>query len=268
MSRASLLLLHSQSPSEQMLEHVSTEMTSYQETVRRQLESVVEQSVAVYDERVRRLDELATRKAEEAVSRSQDKLTLWQAQFGQDVEALQRRSASELRVEVRKAIRSDADAIAALDEQIWLTEQRLRQRIDEVACGVNSAQLAYGHPKSFLQGTSPEIKGVLAPSSVGATPLPQRSSISPGHVRDLDREYIPGSALYIEGSPGVSPVPQCSEDDKAFVLELSPDGTSLNVSSSGLSSSTREPTSALDSTASASFLAGMALTNNIILRHA
>merc|ERR1711957_979776 len=46
---------------------------------------------------------------------------------------LQRRIVAELRLETAAALRSEASAVAALDEQLWLTDQRLGQRIDEPA---------------------------------------------------------------------------------------------------------------------------------------
>lgn len=44
----------------------------------------------------------------------------------------QERQISELRSETSTAFRSEAAAVAALDEQLWLTDQRLGQRIDEI----------------------------------------------------------------------------------------------------------------------------------------
>lgn len=46
--------------------------------------------------------------------------------------ARQKKAASELRMEVRAALRNEATAVAQLDEQLWLTDQRLGQRIDKV----------------------------------------------------------------------------------------------------------------------------------------
>mmetsp|Transcript_76174 Transcript_76174/g.134854 ORF Transcript_76174/g.134854 Transcript_76174/m.134854 type:complete len:644 (-) Transcript_76174:111-2042(-) len=45
----------------------------------------------------------------------------------------QQRLVSDLRAETSTAFRSEAAAVAALDEQLWLTDQRLGQRIDELA---------------------------------------------------------------------------------------------------------------------------------------
>merc|ERR1712118_104193 len=51
----------------------------------------------------------------------------------QDIAKQQQRLVSELRGEITTAFKSEAAAIAALDEQLWLTDQRLGQRIDDVA---------------------------------------------------------------------------------------------------------------------------------------
>jgi hypothetical protein len=50
----------------------------------------------------------------------------------QDIAMQQQRLVSELRGEITTAFKSEAAAVAALDEQLWLTDQRLGQRIDEL----------------------------------------------------------------------------------------------------------------------------------------
>lgn len=47
--------------------------------------------------------------------------------------ALQRRLTAELRAEALAAMKTEKSAVTALDEQLWLTDQRLGQRIDELA---------------------------------------------------------------------------------------------------------------------------------------
>merc|ERR1719478_936288 len=49
-----------------------------------------------------------------------------------DLVAVAKRLVAELRAETTAAFRSEAAAVAALDEQLWLTDQRLGQRIDEL----------------------------------------------------------------------------------------------------------------------------------------
>jgi hypothetical protein len=51
----------------------------------------------------------------------------------QDLERQQNRLLTDLRAEITAHLRSEAGAVAALDEQLWLTDQRLGQRIDELA---------------------------------------------------------------------------------------------------------------------------------------
>merc|ERR1712136_253486 len=55
-----------------------------------------------------------------------------EVRLGDELGSLQQRLISELRAETTAAFRSEAAAVAALDEQIWLTDQRLGQRIDEL----------------------------------------------------------------------------------------------------------------------------------------
>lgn len=59
--------------------------------------------------------------------------------------ALQKRLAAELRAETVAAIRTEKSAVAALDEQLWLTDQRLGQRIDELAQLQVRERLAVDH---------------------------------------------------------------------------------------------------------------------------
>jgi len=68
----------------------------------------------------------------------------WQSSLEQDATALQQKGAAELRVEVRTAIRNEAAAVAALDEQLWLTDQRLSRRIDDLEA--NSSRKPLGSP--------------------------------------------------------------------------------------------------------------------------
>lgn len=64
---------------------------------------------------------------------------------------LQRRLGAELRAETRALFKTEQNAIAALDEQLWLTDQRLGQRIDELL------QAAGRGDRSF--SAAPEVGG-------------------------------------------------------------------------------------------------------------
>ncbi|CAJ1447428.1 unnamed protein product [Effrenium voratum] len=56
-----------------------------------------------------------------------------QVRLSEDVASMQQRLISELRAETTLALSRESAAIAALDEQLWITDQRLGQRIDELA---------------------------------------------------------------------------------------------------------------------------------------
>ncbi|CAE8721132.1 unnamed protein product [Polarella glacialis] len=84
------------------------------------------------ERRLRRSLQDVDHRLEEGQKGMHSELESWQSGIEQDLSALQRRSAAELRVEVRTAIRNEAAAVAALDEQLWLTDQRLGQRIDDL----------------------------------------------------------------------------------------------------------------------------------------
>jgi len=56
----------------------------------------------------------------------------WRTMLEQELTAAQKKTSSELRLELRSSLRSEAAAVAALDEQLWLTDQRLGQRIEEL----------------------------------------------------------------------------------------------------------------------------------------
>merc|ERR1719163_1172820 len=50
-----------------------------------------------------------------------------------EIAAMQRRLTAEMRAETRAALKSEQSMIAQIDEQLWQTDQRLGQRIDELA---------------------------------------------------------------------------------------------------------------------------------------
>jgi len=56
-----------------------------------------------------------------------------QVRFGEDLTALQNKILVAVRSEMTAAFRSEAAAVTALDEQVWLKDQQLRQRIDQAA---------------------------------------------------------------------------------------------------------------------------------------
>lgn len=103
------------------------------------------------------------RRLDEARKRLREDFELWQSSLEQDVAALQRKGAAELRVEVRTAIRNEAAAVAALDEQLWLTDQRLGGRIDDMEQTIVSSS-------------------AISPTPTGSTPPPAHLRV-PGVMR-------------------------------------------------------------------------------------
>jgi len=55
-----------------------------------------------------------------------------QVRLSDDLVAMQQRLVSDLRAETTLALNRESAAIAALDEQLWITDQRLGQRIDDL----------------------------------------------------------------------------------------------------------------------------------------
>ena len=55
----------------------------------------------------------------------------WRERLREEIAATQRKLTGEVR-EARSLFKEEQNAIAALDEQLWLTDQRLGQRIDEI----------------------------------------------------------------------------------------------------------------------------------------
>jgi len=63
----------------------------------------------------------------------------------EEVTAAQKKTTAELRLELRSSLRSEAAAVAALDEQLWLTDQRLGQRIEELCASHAALREQLGH---------------------------------------------------------------------------------------------------------------------------
>lgn len=74
--------------------------------------------------------ELSTRCDTTALNRQ---IEDWMNEFKHDIETYNRKLVADLRAETTAAFRSQSVSFAALDEQLWLTDQRLGQRIDEVS---------------------------------------------------------------------------------------------------------------------------------------
>merc|ERR1712136_356522 len=111
-----------------------------------------------------------------------------EVRLGDELGHLQQRLISELRAETTAAFRSEAAAVAALDEQIWLTDQRLGQRIDELLhLRIRDVEREVVAERRHAQHTSP-IVVKRAPSSVkGVDRSPSRTvHIRPGGERVVE----------------------------------------------------------------------------------
>mmetsp|Transcript_68668 Transcript_68668/g.128110 ORF Transcript_68668/g.128110 Transcript_68668/m.128110 type:complete len:550 (-) Transcript_68668:97-1746(-) len=117
----------------------------------------------------------------------------------------QHRQISDLRVEISAAFKSEASAVAALDEQLWLTDQRLGQRIDELVHQVAGGDRAGRKVVMERMSEYNSIDAKLARSQVTASrPSPASASGA------LAMAKVAGSALMEAGrserSAGLSKV--------------------------------------------------------------
>lgn len=109
----------------------------------------------------------------ECCQEMQNQLEGTRAHLGEDLASLQQRLVSELRAETMAAIGRDSASIASLDEQLWISDQRLSRRIDELVY----AQL---HRRGSQNGSKTYSEN--APAPVEPTPAERRKSSSSGGV--------------------------------------------------------------------------------------
>lgn len=107
-----------------------------------------------------------------------------QARFEESLKSDLKRHVDELHSEMTLAFKSEATAVAALDELLWLTDQRLGQRIDELAhlhlgakasAAVDRHGFAEQHNSSLED--SKELRERSRPQSVQNSPLAQRQQM-------------------------------------------------------------------------------------------
>lgn len=144
---------------------------------------------------------------------TKDELKKWveesQTRLSEDILALQQRLMTELRNETTAAFRSEAAAVAALDEQLWLTDQRLGQRIDELAHAQRDSITVVERRKGgdvenvssvqrslSLGVASPTVSAALPPARLIAQSQPTYLT-SPTAVsqRALVTEYMPNTVV-------------------------------------------------------------------------
>lgn len=108
------------------------EVTDFADTVWR-----VQQELAAWrmetSSEVRDVVGQAQEQSREGLESLRREIEVWQASYHQEVVSQQRQLTAELRAEMQSLLDSEQSGIAALDEQLWRTEQRLGQRLDELA---------------------------------------------------------------------------------------------------------------------------------------
>merc|ERR1711879_685381 len=75
-----------------------------------------------------------------------------QDRLGEDLASLQRRLVAELRAETVAALQSESDAIARLDKRLWVLDQRVERRLDDLATSGGSVKIACADHTATVQG--------------------------------------------------------------------------------------------------------------------
>eukprot|EP00747_Dinoflagellata_sp_TGD_P212024 gnl/TRDRNA2_/TRDRNA2_85164_c0_seq1.p1 gnl/TRDRNA2_/TRDRNA2_85164_c0~~gnl/TRDRNA2_/TRDRNA2_85164_c0_seq1.p1 ORF type:complete len:574 (-),score=105.83 gnl/TRDRNA2_/TRDRNA2_85164_c0_seq1:124-1845(-) len=123
-------------------------------------------------------EEVDARLRESQVSLAR-KLDVWQVRLERDLSTESKRLVQELRLETQAALKDEHAAVKALDQQLWLTDQRLGQRVDAVSThlssrpGTRPTSADYGRGRrgeagndTWASGGS-SVTGALATSEVG-----------------------------------------------------------------------------------------------------
>lgn len=124
--------------------------------------------------------EFRLRETNEEFRKSMD---AWMSNNQEELAALQRRLAAEMRAEIRSSLKSEQSAIAAIDEQLWLTDQRLGQRIDEVA---------HAQERSAVMVQVNESRGLLTKGRTSPPPTPSTppAKLANSVSSDVERKVI------------------------------------------------------------------------------
>lgn len=126
-------------------------------------------------EEMKRSLELAQGQLNSLSQRLSTEAESWRGSFREELQTLQKKLGGELRAEARALFKQEQHAIAALDEQLWLTDQRLGQRIDELvqaagrgermAAAASMAEASNGRSTSWVTARSPVLSGYTAEMS-------------------------------------------------------------------------------------------------------
>eukprot|EP00929_Paragymnodinium_shiwhaense_P050902 TRINITY_DN25628_c0_g1_i1.p1 TRINITY_DN25628_c0_g1~~TRINITY_DN25628_c0_g1_i1.p1 ORF type:complete len:753 (-),score=163.62 TRINITY_DN25628_c0_g1_i1:203-2461(-) len=187
------------------------------EDVRREVSVLTKQLQVTLEDRIERLQvELATGAASkeafefrhrEGLEEVRKSLDMTQGSFRDELVAHMKRSSSELRAEVRAALKNEQNAIAALDEQLWLTDQRLGQRIDEVVHSVEAA--ARVQPMAASEVKERGSPSLFAPPRSSQRPITSRRDVTShlqlgGLLGDSPSEPIAGENGFLGAPPMAS----------------------------------------------------------------
>eukprot|EP00928_Gymnodinium_smaydae_P037880 TRINITY_DN26241_c0_g1_i2.p1 TRINITY_DN26241_c0_g1~~TRINITY_DN26241_c0_g1_i2.p1 ORF type:complete len:844 (+),score=200.43 TRINITY_DN26241_c0_g1_i2:142-2532(+) len=95
------------------------------------------------------------------------------AALQRETDVLARRLTAELKIELRTGMRTEAAALAALDEQLWLTDRRLGTRIDAVERQTPSAHRLASDAASVgdVRQAGPTESPIVVATSVATTAL-------------------------------------------------------------------------------------------------
>eukprot|EP00930_Biecheleria_cincta_P027821 TRINITY_DN19466_c0_g1_i1.p1 TRINITY_DN19466_c0_g1~~TRINITY_DN19466_c0_g1_i1.p1 ORF type:complete len:761 (-),score=161.09 TRINITY_DN19466_c0_g1_i1:53-2335(-) len=99
----------------------------------------------------------------------------WRGSFREELQTLQKKLGGELRAEARALFKQEQHTIAALDEQLWLTDQRLGQRIDELV-------------QAAGRGERMSSAAAIAEVSNGRTSWGTRSPLLSGYTTEVSSE--------------------------------------------------------------------------------
>jgi len=149
-----------------------------------------------------------------------------QATLREEIASVQCRLGAELRAEARALLKTEQNALAALDEQLWLTDQRLGQRIDELvqAAGRGGERLVAAVTSV---ATDPPQRLPSEPRGIRAA-MPLAAPVSPAATpAEPVEEVAPPTLTYV--SRGPSPLPRLSDAQQLERLRNARKRTSLTA---------------------------------------
>jgi len=115
----------------------------------------------------------------------------WRGSFREELQTLQKKLGGELRAEARALFKQEQHAIAALDEQLWLTDQRLGQRIDELTQAAGRGErvaAAAAMAEAAGRGERVAAAAAMAEASKASRSWAARSPVLSGYTAEVSSE--------------------------------------------------------------------------------